>query len=225
MRGKKLTETSEEKDVGVQVTNNLKPSKHCNRAATRALAVLKQITKNFHFRDRFTFLRLYTQYVRPHVEFAAPAWSPWMEGDKQQIERVQEKAVKMVTGLKGKTYEERCAELGIETLERRRERQDMVEVHRLLSGKIMTDTESILPRASRRNAGTSDGTTTRRGADPLTLSKQYSRTDARKHSFALRVVDSWNKLTLETRSASGQKKFKMMLKKEWPIPKRTGQDN
>jgi hypothetical protein len=46
------------------------------------------------------------------------------------LEEVQEKAVKMVTGLKGTTYEERCLELGLETLQRRRERQDMAMVHK-----------------------------------------------------------------------------------------------
>jgi hypothetical protein len=37
--------------------------------------------------------------VRPHLEFAVPAWSPWLKGD---IERVQEEAVKMVAGLRTK---------------------------------------------------------------------------------------------------------------------------
>jgi hypothetical protein len=33
------------------------------------------------------------------------------------LEKVQEKAIKMVTGLKGSTYEEKCEELGLETLD------------------------------------------------------------------------------------------------------------
>jgi hypothetical protein len=47
---------------------------------------------------------------------------------------VQEKAVKMVTvtGLKSKDYKERCAELGLETLEERRLKQDMALVHKLI---------------------------------------------------------------------------------------------
>jgi hypothetical protein len=84
------------------------------------MAVLGQIRRSFHYRDRFTFERLYKQYVRPHLEFAAPAWSPWLQGDKDTFEKVQEKAVNMVSGLKGKTYLEKCAEMGIETLEDRR---------------------------------------------------------------------------------------------------------
>jgi hypothetical protein len=42
---------------------------------------------------------------------------------------VQEKAVKMVAGLKSREYMDRCKELGLETLEERREKQDVALVH------------------------------------------------------------------------------------------------
>ncbi len=101
MKGKKLATTEEEKDVGVYVTKNLKPSTHCHRVATKASAVLNQLRKNFHYRDKRTFIKLYVQYVRPHLEFASPAWSPWNQGDQDELEKVQQKAVSMVTGLRG----------------------------------------------------------------------------------------------------------------------------
>ncbi len=78
-------------------------------------------------------MKLYKQYVRPHLEFAAPAWSPWLQGDKDILERVQEKAVKMVSGLQGTTYPDKCKELGLETLEEHRDRLDMALVHKLLT--------------------------------------------------------------------------------------------
>jgi hypothetical protein len=48
---------------------------------------MNQIRRNFHSRDRHNFLHLYMyiQYVRPHLEFAAPFWSPWLTGDKETI--------------------------------------------------------------------------------------------------------------------------------------------
>ncbi len=49
--------------------------------------------------------------VCPHLEFS----SPWLIGDRKAQEKVHEKAVKMVTGLKGTTYEERSVELGLES--------------------------------------------------------------------------------------------------------------
>ena len=101
MGGTTLRAVEEEKDIGVTIHNSLKPSRHCKKIADTANAVLRQLTRNFHFRDRHIFKKLYTQYVRPHVEFASPAWSPWNEADKEIIEKVQMQAVKMISGLSG----------------------------------------------------------------------------------------------------------------------------
>jgi hypothetical protein len=53
-----------------------------------------------------------------------------------ELERVQEKAVKMVSGLLGKTYEEKCHELNLQTLQERRQLQDMALdlVHKFVNG-------------------------------------------------------------------------------------------
>ena len=61
-------------------------------------------------------------YGRPHVEFATPTCSPWLQGDIDKIEAVQRKAVKMISGLGDLTFEERCKEVGLESLESLEER-------------------------------------------------------------------------------------------------------
>ncbi len=88
MAGHALAETRVERDVGVMVSENLKPSEQCARAARTASVVLGQITRAFQYRDRHVFMRLYKQYVLPHLEFAALAWSPWTESDKEMFEKV-----------------------------------------------------------------------------------------------------------------------------------------
>ena len=77
MENERMTEVEEEKDIGILIQKNLKPSKHCKKAADIASAVLRQLARNFHYRDKNMFKKLYIQYVRPHLEFAAPAWSAW----------------------------------------------------------------------------------------------------------------------------------------------------
>jgi ribonuclease P/MRP protein subunit RPP40 len=116
MKGQQLAETEEERDIGVMVSRHLKPSAQCKNAARTAQTLLRQLTRAFHYRDRHVFLRLYIQYVRPHLEFCVPAWSPWLDGDKDCLERVQKRAVGMISGLAGRTYEDRLKELGIVTL-------------------------------------------------------------------------------------------------------------
>jgi hypothetical protein len=205
MRGTKLKTTEEEKDVGVYVTKNLKPSSQCHRAAVRATAVLNQLKKYFHYRDKRTFVRLYIQYVRPHLEFAAPAWSPWNIGDQEELEQVQQKAVRMVSGLKGTTYEERCEELGIQTLKERRQKQDLTLAHKFVVGGLEGgDMFHRLDQPGR--------ITTRQAGDPGSLATKYARTDTRKYSFGLRVTEAWNKLDSETRNSATSKQFKARLK-------------
>jgi hypothetical protein len=81
----------EEKDIGVVVQKNIKPGKQCEKAANMAAAVLRQIERNFHYRDRNVFVKLYKQYVLPHLEFSTPAWSPWLRMDIDKLENVQKK--------------------------------------------------------------------------------------------------------------------------------------
>jgi hypothetical protein len=130
MNGIELKEIEGEVDVGVLVHKSLKPSRQCEKAANTANAVLRLIQRNFHYRDRHTFLSLYKKYVRPHtgMEFCGPAWAPWAAADIEKLENVQRKAVRMVSGLQNRTYEDRCTELGIQTLENRRKDQDLAQV-------------------------------------------------------------------------------------------------
>ena len=116
MAGEELGCTTEKKDVGVAVTADLKPSAQCARAARTAAAVLGQITRTFHYRDRNIFVRLYKQYVLPHLDFSSAAWSPWTIGDIETLEKVQKRAVAMISGLAGRTYEDRLRKLGMVTL-------------------------------------------------------------------------------------------------------------
>jgi hypothetical protein len=61
-----------------------------------------------------------------------------------EIEKVQEKAVKMVSGLKGTIYEEKCTYLGLETLKSRRDRQDMALAHKY----VMSERQGLFTLAS-----------------------------------------------------------------------------
>ncbi len=83
--GVKLATTREERDIGVTVCSNLKPGAQCRKAARTAAAELGQVSRTFHYRDRFMFVNLYKQYVRPHLEFAIQAWSPWTQQDKEEL--------------------------------------------------------------------------------------------------------------------------------------------
>ena len=112
---------------------------HCfsepNTKICLTLNILKQITRAFMYRDRKVFLLLYKQFVRCHLEFAIPAWSPWLVQDIEILERVQKKAVNFIVGLSGKTYEEKLSELNLTSLADRRKKFDLVQTFKILNGQ------------------------------------------------------------------------------------------
>ena len=198
--------TVSERDLGVTIDRTLKPTNQCKKAAAKARVVLSQITKNFHYRDRKHFINLYKQYVRPHLEFASPAWAPWSVIDREVLEKVQEQALRFTTGLKGKTYEERCKEVGLETLERRRKNQDLLQAFKIVKGIDRVDPGKLFTRVSHTAR-------TRNAADTMNLQKERARKDVRMNSFSIRIVDHWNSIPEKVKASERAEAFKSYLKR------------
>ena len=210
MDNKKLQEVKEERDIGVSITDNLKPSNQCRQAANRAKAVLAQISKGFHYRDRNVFIRIYKQYVRPHLEFSSSVWSPWFAADIKCIEEIQEKAVRMVSGLQSQDYDERLKELGLWRLEKRRKMADLIQCFKIVNniGRVSCGMVHV------QETGGQNRIQTRSHADPKNLHKHRNNLDIRKNFFTSRVIDWWNALPHEVKHSSNVKMFKSRLVQE-----------
>ena len=207
MGGQVLGTTSEERDIGVIVSDTLKPTAQCQKAARTAQAVLGQISRAFHFRDRHVFMRLYAQYVRPHLEFSTQAWSPWTEADKAVLEKVQRKAVGMVSGLVSREYEERLEELNMESLEERRHQADMHMVH-----KIMRE-EGGLHHSTWFEKASEQVRVTRVAADNLNVRVKNGRLELRRNFFSVRVATLWNNVPPLIKRAASAHAFKQQYKR------------
>ena len=97
--GHSLESSSQEKDLGILIEDNLKPSAQCAKAAAKANMVLGQLTRGCTWRDPDNLTKLYTVYVRPHLEYAQASWSPWTQGDIQTLEQVQHRFTRQVSGM------------------------------------------------------------------------------------------------------------------------------
>jgi hypothetical protein len=206
MNGEQLLTTKLERDIGVLVSDNLKPSEQCAKAAKTAAQVLGQLTRAFHYRDRFTFVGLYKLYVLPHLEFAGQSWSPWTAKDKAILEKVQRRAIGMVSGLKSQIYEERLAELNMTTLEERRHQSDMLQVYKILRGHDNVRADQWFTMAA------SGGERTRQSTGVLNLRKPRSNLEVRANFFSVRVVDDWNVIPESIKMAKHPSQFKRHYK-------------
>ena len=76
MNGTTLNQNSMEKDLGILIQSDLKPSEQCIIASRKATQALFLIQKSFLYKDQKTFVLLYKQFVRCHLKYASPVWSP-----------------------------------------------------------------------------------------------------------------------------------------------------
>ena len=197
-----LGESQVEKDLGVLVHNSLKPSQQCAAAAKKANMMLGRMARSLSYRDKDTWIKLYRIYVRPHLEYCVQAWSPWTVADIELLENVQKRAVRMTSGLKGVTYEEKLTELGLMSLADRRTRGDMIETWKIFNDKGHWNDCDILKKCSDHSVRVT------RGSSNQALTKDKSSLDIRANFFSNRVVKPWNSLPLSVKSASSVVSFK-----------------
>ena len=82
-------------------------------------------------------LQLYKSVVRPHVEFAISSWSPHFKKDIEAIEKIQHRFTRLLPRMKHLSYEDRLIKLNLTTLERRRERGDIIQTYKIMHGSMV----------------------------------------------------------------------------------------
>ena len=144
----------------------------------------------------------YKTFVRPKLEYAAMAGSPWLEKDVEALEKVQKRMVRMLSDVRGETYEEKLKEIGMTTLKDRRTRGDMIETYKTLSGLNNVERDrwfQIQEERARPTRPTREATEIVDGQQTM-ISKGTS--------FTVRVVDKWNELPRAINNARTLNSFK-----------------
>ena len=189
LNGQTLEKVDFEKDIGVTIQSDLKPTIQCLNAAKKANQIIGQMSRSFSYRDKHVWINLYKSYVRPHLEYCIQAWCPWTQKDKDVLENVQKRVIRMTSGLSSSTYEEKLKEVGLTTLEDRRIRGDMIEVW-----KILHNQEDVDPSTWFNLATENSERETRMTSDPWNLKAQTFKTEVRKNFFSVRTPTPWNNL-------------------------------
>ena len=114
----------------------------------------------------------------------------------------------MVSGLEGRSYEERLVECKLTTLEDRRKRGDMIEVFKILKGIEDVDKSNWFTMTNEGAQQSNLLCNTRDSKDQLKVIKPRWKYDQRKYWFSVRVCDSWNSLPYRIRDARTLNSFK-----------------
>jgi len=201
MNGHMLQEVDSENDLGIVIRNDLKVSDQCAKAYAKASRALGMIGRNIRYKGTEVMLRLFKSLVRPHVEFCTVAWSPHYKKDKQLIEKVQRRFLRLIPEFKSVKYEDALRKLGLNTLEERRNRADLIFLYKMYKGTTQPAFDSLFQLT---HCAQTRGHT-------LKLTKHCTNRDVRHYFFSERVVNKWNLLDQSVVEAGSVETFKKRL--------------
>ena len=104
IQGHLLATCSTYKDLGVIVSNDLKPAEQIAKCVAKANQMVGMIRRTFSYIDKEIFLRTYKVFVRPILEYCQQSWAPYLVKDIEEIEKVQQRAAKLVPELRDMPY-------------------------------------------------------------------------------------------------------------------------
>ena len=132
------------------------------------------------------------------------AWAQYLRKDIDCLEKVQRSGTKMVEGLSKRDYEDSLMSLGLTSLEKRRQRGDLIETFELLTGRLDLDPDRFFqlaenqhglrghslklfkPRSSNSNLSTAEF----RSQVCQCLERTFTRTRYLQHQLTISRIDS-----------------------------------
>jgi len=118
-------------------------------------------------------------------------------------EGVQRRATKLVARMQNFNYNDRLKMLGLQQLEERRMRSDLIEIFKIVNRKYYINPELFFQL--------DEGD--RRGHDQKLFKKRF-RLNVRKYAFSNRVIDNWHLLPASCMNCSTINTFKKHLSSE-----------
>ena len=157
---------------------------HINNVVSRACSRVGVLFKGFSSRSPVLLAKAFVTYVRPILEYASNVWNPYLLKHINAIENVQRRFTKRVSSISNLPYPERLAILGLEPLELRRLKSDLVFYYKIFNNMVHLPRvylPSDLPPTQTRSGGN-------RLATPSFSSLSIN------NDFFTRCVACWNSL-------------------------------
>ena len=175
-------------DLGVLFTRNVRFKDHCVSIACKPLRIINILFRSFTVGNCNAIVRAYCVYVRPILEYCSPVWSPVYVTDIDLIERVQRYFTRRLyhrLSYEPSSYLNRLKRLGLDPLELRRLRLDLLTCYKIVHCEIalaFADFFEWSPGINRTRGHT------------LRLRASRANSNVLSHFFAHRVVPVWNSL-------------------------------
>jgi hypothetical protein len=143
------------RDLGVTVSCDGRFDDHVEAVAAKGRGHAGWMLRSFASRDRQLMLTLYRATLLPLMEYCCQLWSPVSLGMIRKLEGVQRTFTYRIAGMQGRNYWERLDDLGLYSLERRRDRYTIIYVWKIINDLVpnMEDERVRVIAASRGRLG------------------------------------------------------------------------
>ena len=172
LKGKEIKKVTEEKDLCLIITEDLKPKRHIAETVKKANKILGMIRRTITCKNKDIIMNFYKTLVRPILDYGSAIWSPYLKKDITTLEKVQRRATKMITGMRTLPYRERLRRCKLMTLQERRRRYDLIEMFKIMKGIYKVDREKLFELNSNSTRGHN-----------LKVTKKHCRLNIRKNFF------------------------------------------
>ena len=190
LNGHVLENVSSQKDLGVLVSSNLKFSEHISNIVKKANSRIGLIKRCFTDLYKDKTRTLYQAIVRPILEYASPAWAPYLKKDIDLLESAQRRCLR----LSNET-------ILLQSLSARRRAADLCEVYKYTNNLYKNGMTNMFKFSDFQGRGN-----TRK------LEKVFCRSTTRLQFFSERIINEWNGLPKEVVTAPSLACFKQRLR-------------
>jgi hypothetical protein len=210
MTNEQITTVKSHKHLGVVLSDDCGWHSHIDYIKEKAWKRIN-IMRNLKFTlDRKSLEIIYISFIRPILEYADVIWGNCLKGDKDELEKIQSEAARIVTGAsKLISLRNLYREIGWEPLETRRNNHKLVLFYKMYKGTAPSYLNSLVPplvgEVSLYSLRNSENVT-----------NIPSRTNLYNESFLPSTITLWNSLPVEIRNSPSLSSFKQAISKSAP---------
>ena len=186
LEGTNLENVESIKYLGVTITSDLRWNTHVSNVCTKANRTLGFLRRNLHSCPQEVKEAAYKGLVRPVLDYGSSVWDPPGVVLQEELESVQKRAARFVTG--NYDYETGSmtgilGQLKWESLKKRRKDNRLILLYKGLKGKASVPTDDLIPKTRRC-----------RNQHSMAFQTPIANTDVYKGSFFPQTIRDWNAL-------------------------------
>ena len=186
LEGTDLENVESIKYLGVTITSDLRWNTHVSNVCTKANRTLGFLGRNLFSCPQEVKEAVYKGLVRPVLDYGSSVWDPTCVVLQEELESVQKRAARFVTG--NYNYETGSmtgilGQLKWEFLKKRRKDNRLILLDKALKGKASVLTDDLIPKT--RHC---------RNQHSMAFQTPIANTDIYKGSFFPRTIRDWNAL-------------------------------